>query len=197
MFHAAQALLLDARLKRLAGDTAEAELATHMALTEAVELPAWSTVVDALETLAGLAADGQSYEEAGRLLGAAAALRDTTGYQLCLSEREADTALARDALGEERFDTVCAEGRALSVEDAVAYARRGRGERKRPAVGWDSLTPTESQIVDLLGGWCESDGAGGVGVANASHGVSRFGREAGGVGGVVVDVEGPEPFPGR
>ena len=48
-----------------------------------------------------------------------------------------------------------------------------------------------------LGGWCESDGAGGVGVAKASHGVSRFGREAGGVGGVVVDVEGPGLFPGR
>ena len=49
----------------------------------------------------------------------------------------------------------------------------------------------------VLGGWCESDGAGGVGVAKASHGVSRFGREAGGVGGVVVGVEGSDPFPGR
>ena len=109
-------------------------------------------MVDALETLAGLAAESQSYEEAGRLLGAAAALRDTTGYRLCLTERDADTALVRDALGDERFDVVYAEGRALSVDDAVAYARRGRGERKRPTIGWDSLTPTETQIVDLVGG---------------------------------------------
>ena len=38
------------------------------------------------------------------------------------------------------------------MADAVAYARRGRGERKRPTIGWDSLTPTETQIVDLVGG---------------------------------------------
>jgi DNA-binding CsgD family transcriptional regulator len=32
----------------------------------------------------------------------------------------------------------------------VAYAERGRGERKRPSSGWASLTPTERQIVDLV-----------------------------------------------
>lgn len=30
----------------------------------------------------------------------------------------------------------------VSADEAVAYAQRGRGERKRPASGWDSLTPT-------------------------------------------------------
>jgi len=109
-------------------------------------------VIDALETIGGLAVYAESYEEAARLLGAAAALRDATGYHLCLSERDADITLAREAVGDERFDAVFADGRALSVEDAVAYARRGRGERKRPSTGWDSLTPTEMQIVDLLGG---------------------------------------------
>ncbi|MGH2703661.1 MAG: response regulator transcription factor [Actinomycetota bacterium] len=36
------------------------------------------------------------------------------------------------------------------MDDAIAYARRGRGERKRPAYGWHSLTPTEQQVVDLV-----------------------------------------------
>jgi DNA-binding CsgD family transcriptional regulator len=38
----------------------------------------------------------------------------------------------------------------MSWDDAVAFARRGRGERKRPKVGWDALTPTERQVVDLV-----------------------------------------------
>ena len=32
----------------------------------------------------------------------------------------------------------------------MAYARRARGERGRPAAGWGSLTPTERQVVDLV-----------------------------------------------
>ncbi len=42
-----------------------------------------------------------------------------------------------------------AEGSALTPAEAVAYARRARGTRKRPATGWDSLTPTEVQVVEL------------------------------------------------
>jgi DNA-binding NarL/FixJ family response regulator len=38
----------------------------------------------------------------------------------------------------------------LDLAGAVAYAARARGERKRPSAGWDSLTPTEQQIVDLV-----------------------------------------------
>ena len=33
---------------------------------------------------------------------------------------------------------------------AVAYAQRARGERKRPTAGWDSLTPTEVNVVRLV-----------------------------------------------
>jgi DNA-binding CsgD family transcriptional regulator len=40
-----------------------------------------------------------------------------------------------------------AEGAALSTEEAIAYAQRGRGERKRPASGWASLTPAERDVV--------------------------------------------------
>ena len=36
-----------------------------------------------------------------------------------------------------------------STDDAVAWVRRARGTRKRPAGGWESLTPTERQVVAL------------------------------------------------
>ncbi len=39
---------------------------------------------------------------------------------------------------------------ALSIEEAIAYAQRGRGERKRPASGWAALTPTERDVVRLV-----------------------------------------------
>jgi DNA-binding CsgD family transcriptional regulator len=37
----------------------------------------------------------------------------------------------------------------LSLDEAVAYARRTRGARGRPSSGWASLTPTEEQVVAL------------------------------------------------
>jgi DNA-binding CsgD family transcriptional regulator len=56
----------------------------------------------------------------------------------------------RDALGEGPFDAAWAQGAALSIEDAVAYAKRGRGERKRPNAGWESLTSAERDVVRLV-----------------------------------------------
>jgi DNA-binding NarL/FixJ family response regulator len=63
-----------------------------------------------------------------------------------------DTLVAalRHALEDNGFDSAWAEGAALSTEEAIAYAQRGRGERKRPASGWASLTPTELDVVGLV-----------------------------------------------
>jgi DNA-binding CsgD family transcriptional regulator len=63
---------------------------------------------------------------------------------------EASVAAVRDALGNKDFDSAWAEGAALSAEEAIAYAQRGRGERKRPTSGWGSLTPTEREVVRLV-----------------------------------------------
>jgi DNA-binding CsgD family transcriptional regulator len=38
----------------------------------------------------------------------------------------------------------------MALDDAVAYASRGRGERKRPSTGWASLTPAEQDVVRLV-----------------------------------------------
>jgi DNA-binding CsgD family transcriptional regulator len=56
----------------------------------------------------------------------------------------------RRALGAEEFDAAFDAGRQLDDEAAVAYAQRARGERKRPTVGWESLTPTELSVVQLV-----------------------------------------------
>jgi DNA-binding CsgD family transcriptional regulator len=42
------------------------------------------------------------------------------------------------------------EGVALSLDAAVTYAMRSRGERGRPAIGWLSLTPAEREIARLV-----------------------------------------------
>ncbi len=43
-----------------------------------------------------------------------------------------------------------AEGAALSTLEAIAYARRGHSDRKRPTTGWSALTPTEHDVVRLV-----------------------------------------------
>jgi predicted ATPase/class 3 adenylate cyclase/DNA-binding CsgD family transcriptional regulator len=146
----ASGLILRARLCRLEGEAGAAEAAAHDGLTAAVDIDAKSRVVDALELLAGLAADNGSAHEAARLFGAAHRLRDDTGYRRCVSERDADLDTLRATLGEVSFEASYDQGRKLSLGEAVGYARRGRGERKRPTSGWASLTPTEIQVTALV-----------------------------------------------
>jgi predicted ATPase/class 3 adenylate cyclase/DNA-binding CsgD family transcriptional regulator len=144
------ALLLKAGLDRAEGELGMAETDAHEALTTAQGLGARCRIVDALEMLAAIALDLGSGEEAARLLGGAAAVRGLTGYARDVLGREALAATGRTVLGDNAFESASRQGRSLSVDEAVAYARRGRGERKRPSTGWASLTPTERQVVDLI-----------------------------------------------
>ncbi|GAC1611217.1 MAG: LuxR C-terminal-related transcriptional regulator [Mycobacteriales bacterium] len=41
-------------------------------------------------------------------------------------------------------------GPVMTLDEAVAYATRSRGSRKRPTHGWASLTPTEHEVVRLV-----------------------------------------------
>ena len=52
-------------------------------------------------------------------------------------------------MGDNDFEAAWAEG-GPSTDEAIAYAQRGRGERKRPTAGWASLTPTEQDVVRLV-----------------------------------------------
>jgi predicted ATPase/DNA-binding CsgD family transcriptional regulator len=108
---------------------------------------------DALEAVAGLAVARDLPEQGLRLFAAAGRFREQTGIVRLPSESER-VAQALDAawahVGADDAAACWAEGEALSLEEAVGYARRGRGERDRPEVGWASLTPTERQVVRLV-----------------------------------------------
>src|SRR5712672_259466 len=56
----------------------------------------------------------------------------------------------REALGDNDFAVAWSEGTALTMDEAIAYAQRGRGERNRPSSGWASLTPTELDVAGLV-----------------------------------------------
>jgi hypothetical protein len=56
-------------------------------------------------------------------------------------DHDAIMSALREALGDVAFEEAWSHGTSLSLDDAVAYATRGRGTRGRPASGWASLTP--------------------------------------------------------
>jgi DNA-binding CsgD family transcriptional regulator len=147
------ALTTRARVAIARGEPEHAERDAHDALARADDIQARTGVADTLECLAVLAGDGGSAREATRLLGAAHVIRQRIGevrFKIDDAGCEASAAALRDTLGEKDFDSAWAEGAALSTEEAIAYARRGRGERKRPSIGWASLTPTERDVVRLV-----------------------------------------------
>ena len=135
------------------GQPEQAESAAHKALACAVAVNVNTAIPDFFECLAVLASDAESYREAARLFGAADTLRQRTGmvrYTVYDADYDASVAAVRAALGDSDFESAWAEGAALSTDEAIAYAQRGRGERKRPSSGWASLTPTERDVVQLV-----------------------------------------------
>ncbi len=151
-WHKMVALTTRARVATAQGQAGQAERDAHAALACGVEVQAYLGIPDTMDCLAGLAADVGSHPEAARLFGAAAAMRQRTGevrFQIYQADYDASVAALRTAMGEGDFESAWAEGAALSTEEAITYAQRGRGERKRPTRGWASLTPTELDVVRL------------------------------------------------
>ena len=130
---------------------------------------AWELAHESLEVLDGY----------GDRVGSAAALEMIADLVLTLGEPEralrllaaserfhAESGVVRLSSQADRFDrthnsaraaldpstaTACWDaGVRMSLAAAVAYARRGRGERRRPQVGWASLTPVERDVVRLV-----------------------------------------------
>ncbi|HEY2194291.1 MAG TPA: LuxR C-terminal-related transcriptional regulator [Actinomycetospora sp.] len=106
-------------------------------------------VVDALDVVAALALDAGRVKDAARLHAAAAHARDRRGYVPSPLTRPLVDAVGRVVLADDGLARSRAEGATLELDDAVAYARRARGARGRPSSGWDSLTPTERDVVAL------------------------------------------------
>lgn len=152
-FYLSQALLARARVAIAQGEPEQGEHDAHDALARAADVKAYLHIPDMLECLAVLAAQAGSHREAARLFGAAYGIRQRGGaVRLKVYDARCEVWMAtlRGALSENEFDAAWAEGAALSTEEAIAYVRRGRGERKRPTSGWASLTPAEREVVRLV-----------------------------------------------
>jgi predicted ATPase/DNA-binding CsgD family transcriptional regulator len=152
-WHLATALTTRARVTIAQGEPGQAERDIYDALACAATTGSQLALPDILECLAGLASHAGSHCQAARHFGAADTLRQRTGlarYKIHDADYHAAVAAVRDAMGQQDFDTAWAEGAALSADEAIAYAQRGRGERKRPTSGWASLTPAERDVVRLV-----------------------------------------------
>ncbi len=93
-------------------------------------------VASCLVGLAGVAAEGQP-ERAARLLGAAQALLDRTSSVVEPADRieiEREIAAVRTQLGEETFAPAWAEGRAMTLEQAITYALMGASPEESDAI---------------------------------------------------------------
>ncbi|MDT5098702.1 MAG: hypothetical protein QOC76_2439, partial [Mycobacterium sp.] len=151
--HLSLALTTRAGVAIAQGETEPADRDAHEAVATAARAGAYAGVPDALECLALLAVGAGSQCEAARLYGAAESGRQRMGmvrFKIFDTIHEFALAALRDAMGEKDFETGRAEGAALSTDEAIAYAQRRRGQRKRPTSGWASLTPTERDVVRLV-----------------------------------------------
>jgi hypothetical protein len=104
----------------------ESEQLFHETLLVSSELKDQWVMPRALGGLAGAAVLAANYERAARLFGATAAMREVSGTgEAARSFRgayERDEAEARATLGKEAFAVAWAAGRAMSLEQAVAFA---------------------------------------------------------------------------
>ena len=87
-------------------------------------------VCDLLTGLAAVAAGTNQPELAAKLYGAAQAILETTDYRFSLfdqAEFDRHLQIAREQLGGERFEALATEGRAMTMEQAIAYALEDSG----------------------------------------------------------------------
>jgi DNA-binding CsgD family transcriptional regulator len=152
-WHLATALATSSRIAIEDGDLGRAESDAYDALAITAEIGAHMITPEVLDCLARVLARAGRHRESARILGATAAIWQRIGAVRSRAHQhghDATVAESRNALGDGDFDAAWAEGAALSTEEAIAYAQRGRGSRRRPSSGWASLTPTELDVVRLV-----------------------------------------------
>lgn len=150
----AAALLHDlGNVARLDDDFPSADDLYLEALSEYARCGQPPEVADTLEATAGIAARTGRAERAARLVGAAQtvrcqarAARDTYRCPFL----ESDLADMREHLPGDRFDAAVAQGAAMAADEAISYATRGRGRRRRSPSGWHSLTDAERRVALLV-----------------------------------------------
>jgi len=134
-------------------DVEEADRLAHSALAAFARMERRPDLVATIEQLGCIAASVGSGAEALRCFGAAGSERAAMGLVTPApvgAEIEQWRTTLVESLGSDAAEMHAAEGAALGLDEAVAYVSRARGERKRPSVGWASLTPTERRVVELV-----------------------------------------------
>jgi predicted ATPase len=166
-YQRAEALLAEslATLRQAAGPAAIAEVLTDVgvvaleqgkdeqarqAFAESLATKTTWTLGTILEGLAGIAVAHGHPERAARLFGAAAALRTRMGTPILpANERlyRRHVTRTQEALGEERWSMLWAEGQAMTRERAIAYGLAGEAARNRGRVHRDTDTTGYSSVA--------------------------------------------------
>lgn len=150
----ARALAGQGGLARGCGDLEAATRRRHQALELEEQVGDLPAVTRSLEALAALAGVGGEPEKMARLLGAASVLRERHGFARPAPQQRSlddDVGLVRQVLGDEAWELAWKQGSRLSVQQALSYARKGRGgRRRRPTKGLESLTRAELEVVALV-----------------------------------------------
>ena len=153
-------LLLLGQWERHRGDYERAKVLTQESLTIRRSMKdRWGIAASLLE-LACMAAGQGWWERAARLWGAAEALREDLGA-IVLPGLQGDPSFvvssARAGLGEEGFAMAQAAGRAMSLDQAVAYALEATeprspasGQQPSPALPPSLLTQREREVAVLI-----------------------------------------------
>jgi len=141
-----------ARALLLEGDDERAESISHDALKVLMDNRWRPWVIDALDVVAEVALFTGKYERAVRLIAAAQKERTAVGlvaFPMLRERTKRNLASAGTALGDASLERALQGGARLSLQEAVAYAQRGRGEHAGATHGWLSLSPVERQMVEL------------------------------------------------
>jgi DNA-binding CsgD family transcriptional regulator len=143
-------------IARASGEHERAAELAQQAVAAAPDDPfGQSTVLECLAVLAAVQADDDQHELAVRLAGALAACAEGAGIRQPPSVRALiDPVLrtCREVLGADRYASAWSQGQGLDLAAAVGYVTRGRGPGSRPALGWESLTPTELAVAHAVAG---------------------------------------------
>ncbi len=150
----AMALAARARVAIARGDTEFAERDLHDALMAVERTRAYHPVPFALDCLALVSAADGDWVSAARWIGAAESALERMGMARFAVLADEDQRLhdaVRESLGQNDFDVAYAGGEAMSIDEVISHALRGRGERRRAATGWAALTRAERDVVRLVG----------------------------------------------
>ena len=110
-------------------------------------------VVASLECVAGLIVGEGRCQDALRLFASARAAREEQGYVRApweSSRCEDLLGAVRRQLSAAEFETACAEGAKLSLEEATAQAADALGLPGRSVAGWPTLTEREQEVATLV-----------------------------------------------